>query len=265
MRHSDQSRQTDGITDIGRIAMAKDGSRLSDQRTRWMKVSTLGFPMTSCAAGPSKNLRPARRLLNSEADVLPRTFFRFRVDGKAFASLFAPIEERFRSHAEWTYVEIETNHCGPLVAPELMAGALISVPMAVETKSPANPPVCQGEFCVARLSKFDQAAGGSDYSAGGDQDANARLVAPADLDKQIGSDGATDESSIGAAYTPGCVSKRLPASAHRRRVQRRATPCRHGWRERRLGLEVIHLEIGRVLVITSSLNDAYEDGASSPR
>jgi hypothetical protein len=151
MRDSDQSRQTDGITDIGRIAMAKDGSRLSDQRTRWMKVSAFGFPMTSCAAGSSKNLRPARRLLTSEADVLPRTFFRFRVDGEAFASLFVPIDERFGSHAQWTYVEIETNHCGPLVAPELMAGALMSVPTAVQTKSPANPPICQGEFCVARL------------------------------------------------------------------------------------------------------------------
>ena len=28
MRESDQSRQNNGITDIGRIAMAKDGARL---------------------------------------------------------------------------------------------------------------------------------------------------------------------------------------------------------------------------------------------
>lgn len=120
-------------TSFGSADEMDEGERpwISDDLLRRWYVEKL-----AASPQPIETFRQPVRLLNSEACMLPRTFFRFPVDGDAFASLFAPIEERFRSRAGWTYVEIETNHCGPLVAPELVAGALMSVSAAAQTKSP---------------------------------------------------------------------------------------------------------------------------------
>lgn len=112
------------------LAPATASKRIDDLLRRWYVEKLAASPQ------PIETFRQPIRLFNFEPDTLPRTFLRCPVDGEAFASLLAPIEERFRCHAGWTYLEIQTNHCGPLVAPDLVAGALMSVPAGFPTKKP---------------------------------------------------------------------------------------------------------------------------------
>lgn len=84
------------LTSFGSADEMDEGEHqwVSDDRLRRWYVEKL-----AASPQPIDPFRQRIRLLNSEADTLPRTFFRFPVDGEAFASLFAPIQQRFRSRA----------------------------------------------------------------------------------------------------------------------------------------------------------------------
>ncbi|MBE1206265.1 hypothetical protein IHE39_18395 [Aminobacter carboxidus] len=120
------------LTSFGSADEMDEGERgwiADDHLRRWYVEKLAASPQ------PIETFRQPIRLLGSDpANKLSRTFFRFPVRGEAFEPLFAPIAERFRSHAGWAYLEIDTNHCGPLVAPKLVADALMSVTADTQRK-----------------------------------------------------------------------------------------------------------------------------------
>lgn len=117
------------LTSFGSADEMDEGERgwISDDHLRRWYVEKL-----AASPQPIETYRQPIRFLNSDADTPPRTFFRFPVHGEMFESLFAPIAERFRSTPRWNYVEVQTNHCGPLVAPKMVAEALMSASADVQ-------------------------------------------------------------------------------------------------------------------------------------
>lgn len=114
------------LASFGSVEELYEGERewvTDDHLRRWYVEKLAASPQ------PIETFRQRIRLDNPNADVLPRTFFRCPVHGEAFEPLFAPIAARFRSQVGWEYIEIPTNHCGPLVAPKLVADALMSIPI----------------------------------------------------------------------------------------------------------------------------------------
>lgn len=103
---------------------------LNEDEKLWMPDDELRqWYVAKMAASPQpiETYRQRISLSNTTIKKLPRTFFRFPVDGEVFGSLFDSIADSFRKNPFWRYEEVNTNHCGPLVAPGLVSNALLTV------------------------------------------------------------------------------------------------------------------------------------------
>lgn len=113
----------------GWLASFGSADELFEMERDWIQDEELRrWYVSKVAASPQpiETYRQPIRLSNPKANSLPRTFIRFPVNGEIFDSLFDPIVERFHNNPLWQYTEVQTNHCGPLVAPELVSNVLIS-------------------------------------------------------------------------------------------------------------------------------------------
>jgi pimeloyl-ACP methyl ester carboxylesterase len=94
----------------------------NDELRRWYVEKVAASPQ------PIETYRQPVRLSNTKRDRIPRTFVRMPENGSMFDLLFAPIVNRFNKNPEWNYIEIPTNHCGPVVDPDLVSKTLTEIP-----------------------------------------------------------------------------------------------------------------------------------------
>ncbi|GGA51328.1 esterase [Nitratireductor aestuarii] len=125
-RHMQASAERDG--DGWRASFGSRESLDAEERL-WIPDAKLrGWYLDRLVASPQpvETYRQPIHLTNHEKGSVARTFIRCTADGSSLDAILGPIAGRFKQHPIWRYREIDTNHCGPLVAPQLVANALVA-------------------------------------------------------------------------------------------------------------------------------------------
>jgi pimeloyl-ACP methyl ester carboxylesterase len=113
------------LGDGWRVPLGRDEEIEEHFRVWFPDPATRRWVRSKLVSQPVETYRQPIRLSNPAAESLPRSFVRWPRDGEAFAPTYGPIAERIRADPRWEYVEVDTNHFGPIVAPGLVADLLL--------------------------------------------------------------------------------------------------------------------------------------------